>query len=158
MVQQEYVDFLWMYFLVAGHTKFSPDLLFSKIAQSCNWSDVFTTEELKDIISLYADVILDEGEIVCDWRNPIATKYSKLPGIQTLHDFVYSTGEVAQVHKLCYTSSYEQSTSHVLRGRDTENCVFPDTDSHSYFALGNKSSVSVQKTQHLKQMYHDYPN
>ena len=43
MVQQRRVDFLRISFLIAGHTKFSPDLLFSKIAQTYNRSDVFTT-------------------------------------------------------------------------------------------------------------------
>ena len=50
MVQQKRVDFLHLSFLLAGHTKFSPDLLFSNIAQSYNRADVFTTEELKDVI------------------------------------------------------------------------------------------------------------
>ena len=74
-------------FLIAGHTKFSPALLFSKIAQSYNRSDVFTTLELKEVISQYAEVVVDNGEIVCDWRSPM-TKYSKLPGICSLHDFI----------------------------------------------------------------------
>lgn len=56
-------------FLNSGHTKFSPDLLFSKIAQSYNRSDVFTTLELKEVISQYAKVVVDNGEIVCDWRS-----------------------------------------------------------------------------------------
>ena len=78
----------------------------SKIAQSCNRSDVFTTEELKvAVISPYAEVIVDEGEIVQDWRTPITKKYSKLPGIRTLHDFVYvynpvTSGVVAKVRKV----------------------------------------------------------
>ena len=84
MVQQK-IDFLRLSFLIAGHTKFSPDLLFSNIAQSYNRSDVFTTNELKQVISSYATVIIDEGEIVQDWRTQITKKYS---GIRTLHDFV----------------------------------------------------------------------
>ena len=54
------------------------DLLFSRIAQTYNKSDVFCTQELKDVIALYADVTIDDGSIVCDWRNAM-TKYSKLP-------------------------------------------------------------------------------
>ena len=46
-------------YTVAGHTKFASDL-FSKIAESYNQSDVFTTK-LEDTISHYADVIVDEG-------------------------------------------------------------------------------------------------
>ena len=34
MVEQKRVEFLRVSFLIAGHTKFSPDLLFSKITQT----------------------------------------------------------------------------------------------------------------------------
>ena len=133
MVLQKQLDFLRLSFLIAGHTKFSPDLLFSKIAQSYNRSDVFTTEEL---ISTYATVII---ELVCDWRSPITKKFSKLPGIRTLH--VYSrnaSGVVATVRDLCYTGSYVPSTtSHVLRGRVASECVIPDTETQNYTTLGN---------------------
>ena len=120
MVQQRRVSFLRISFLIAGHTKLSPDLLFSQIAQSYNRSDVFTTLELKDVISLYAEVIIDCGEIVCDWRNSM-TKYSKLPGIRSLHDFIFTTNPVtnwviAKVRKNCYTGSFENATIHVLGG------------------------------------------
>lgn len=58
MVYQGKLQFFRISFLLSGHTKFSPDLLFSKIAQSYNRSDVFNTNELKDIISDYAEVIV----------------------------------------------------------------------------------------------------
>ena len=70
--------------LLAGHTKFSPDLLFSKVAQSYNRSDVFNTDD----ISPYAEVILDDGTLVGGWREVFSQKYSKLPGIRELHDFI----------------------------------------------------------------------
>ena len=41
MVQQDLLSFFRVSFLLAGHTKFSPDLLFSKVAKSYNRSDVF---------------------------------------------------------------------------------------------------------------------
>lgn len=57
MLQQNKIDFLSLSFMIVGHTKFAPDLLFSQIAQSYNHSDVFTTEELEGTISPYAEVI-----------------------------------------------------------------------------------------------------
>ncbi len=83
MIQLDHLRFLRISFLLAGHTKFSPD------TQSYNRSDVFNTSELKDVISPYAEVIVDNGTIVGDWRNTLITKYSKLPGIRELHDFIY---------------------------------------------------------------------
>ena len=93
MIQQKKLSFFRISFLVAGHTKFSPDLLFSRIAQTYNRSDVFTTQELKDVIALYAGVSVDDGSIICDWRNAM-TKYSKLPGIRSLHDFIFTRNPV----------------------------------------------------------------
>ena len=159
MVQQKKVEFLRLSFLIAGHTKFSPDLLFSKIAQSYNRSDVFTTEELKNIISLYAEVLIDEGGLVCDWRTPIGRKFSKLPGIRSLHDFVYANGRsgvVATVRKLCNTGSYQPSACHVLRGRVVSECIIPDPRTHSYSTLRSTRPLTDSKLQHLKQMYRDF--
>ena len=156
MVQQNRMNFLRLSFLIAGHTKFSPDLLFSKIAQSYNKSDVFTTEKLKEIISLYAAVIIDEGELVCDWRSPIPKKFSKLPGIRSLHDFVYAksaSSVVATMRRLCYTGPYERLTSHVLRSKNASECIIPDPVSQSYTALGKNRPLTDSKLKHLVQMY-----
>lgn len=158
MVQQKSIDFIQLSFLIAGHTKFSPDLLFSKVAKSYNRSDVFTTEELKEIISTYAEVIIDEGALVCDWRNPIANKFSKLPGIRSLHDFIFATKGnrvEAKVRKLCHIGSYEPSTSHVLRGKDVSECIIPDPATHNYCALGSTRPLTDSKIKHLVQMYRD---
>ena len=88
MVGQKRLDFIRISFLIAGHTKFSPDLVFAKIAQTYNRSDVFCTEDLKQVIAAHAEVV-NKSEIVHDWRTNL-TKYSKLPGIHSLHDFVFT--------------------------------------------------------------------
>ena len=74
--------------MLAGHTKFSVDQVFSKISNTNRRSDVFTTAQLGDIAGLYADVIIDNGELIFDWRNALAEKYTTFPGIKKLHDFV----------------------------------------------------------------------
>ena len=89
MVRQKRLDFIRISFLIAGHTKFSPDLVFAKLAQTYNRSDVLCTEYLKQVITAYADVVVDEGEIVHDWWKNL-TKYSKLLGICSFHDFVFN--------------------------------------------------------------------
>ncbi len=67
-------------------------LLFSKIAKTYNARDVFSTTELKDdVIAHYADITEDDGSIVHVWREPLATKYSKMPGIRSLHDCFLQT-------------------------------------------------------------------
>ena len=102
-------------FLIAGHTKFNPDLLFSRIAKTYNRCDVFSTIELKnDIIANYADVTENDGSIVGVWREPLSTKYSKLQGIRSLHDFVFSkhclTGEVIPRVRAVLYRSFQPST------------------------------------------------
>ena len=133
--------------MIAGHTKFSPDLIFSKIAKTYNQSDVFTTTKLKDLISRYADVTVDEGSIVCDWRNAM-TKYSKLPGIGSLHDFIFVknsvTGSVvAKVHDLCYTGSFTNAAIWVLPGKDASGDVIPN-HTKSYASLNKTRSLSLK--------------
>lgn len=129
IVQQKRISFLRVSFLIAGHTKFFPDLLFSQIAQTYKRSDVFTTEELKDVISVYADVVIDSGDIVCDWRNSM-TKYSKLPGIRSLHDFIFTTNPttssvITKVRKNCYTGGFENAKFHVTSGFNVSDNAIP---------------------------------
>ena len=96
---------------------------------------------------------------MCDWRSPLTNKFSKLPGIRTLHDFVYAknaSGVVATMRNLCYTGPYEQSTIHVLRGRIASECIIPDSVTHSYTALGSTRPLTDSKLKHLKQMYRNF--
>lgn len=160
MVQHKRVDFLRISFLIAGHTKFAPDLLFSKIAQTYNRSDVFNTIELKEVISTYANVVIDKGELVCDWRSPLSEKYSKLPGIRSLHDFIYvmhpvTSTVVARMRRLCNTGLFQQSTGHVLTSRSPSDIAIPAVNC-CYLTLGKTRALTDSKTKHLQQMYRDF--
>ena len=154
MVQQGQLDFFRVSFLVAGHTKFSPDLLFSKIAKTYNSRDVFSTAELKaDVIAHYADVTEDDGSIVRVWREPVAKKFSKMPGIQSLHDFVFKhcvTGAVvARTRAMCYAGPFSPATIRILAERDPTESVIPD-ETQTYTGLNKKRSLSESKMSHLK--------
>ena len=159
MIQQRRLSFFRISFLIAGHTKFSPDLLFSRIAQTYNKSDVFCTQELKDVIALYADITIDDGSIVCDWRNAM-TKYSKLPGIRSLHDFIFVKNPVtntvlAKVRKICAVGDFESAAIRVVNGRDIEECVIPNQADDNYASLGKLRPLSESKRKHLAQMAKD---
>ena len=163
MVQQGRCDFIRISFVIAGHTKFAPDLLFSKIAKSYNQSDVFTTNELKDIIARYADVTVDDGSLVYDWRDPLSKKYSKLPGIRSQHDFIYTknslTGQVvSKTRSLCYTGPFNNATIHVLSGKDPTDGAIPG-DEQTYHYLNKVRNLSSSKMSNLQQMYSQFiPN
>ena len=155
MVRQKRLEFIRISFLIAGHTKFSPDLVFAKIAQTYNRSDVFCTEDLKQVIAAHAEVVVDEGEIVHDWRTNL-TKYSKLPGIRSLHDFVFtvsaSTNElVCKVRKLCYTGSFDNALIRVQAGRSESENVIPNV-TQNYSRLNKLRQLSDTKLSHLRQM------
>ena len=107
LIQQRKKEFLRISFMVAGHTKFEPDRLFSLTAKVYASSDVFTTTELADVMSSYAHTIVDDGSLVFPWREELAKKYSKLPGIRELHDFIcvkhVQTGDaLMKVCEHCY--------------------------------------------------------
>lgn len=160
-VEQGHLDLFRISFLIAGHTKFNPDLLFSRIAKTYNRSDVFSTIELKnDIIANYADVTEDDGSIVRVWREPLSTKYSKLQGIRSLHDFVFSkhclTGEVVpRVRAQCYTGPFSPALIHILAGKDRSSNIIPDEE-QSYIRLNRKRALSESKMAHLTQMYQNF--
>ena len=123
MLQHGKLDFLRVSFFIAGHTKFSPDLGFAKIAaKGYNRSKIFYTEELKDAIAPHADVV---GEMVCDWR----AKLTKLPGIRSLHDFLFAKNllpdSIIRIRRLCYEESFENVTIHVLAGHHVVKMQVP---------------------------------
>ena len=58
-----------------------------------NSSDVFNTSELVSVMSQPNHITgkLINGDLIYNWQEKISTKYSKLPGIHDLHDFVVVT-------------------------------------------------------------------
>ena len=130
LVQQGRFDFIRISFLIAGHTKFGPDLLFFQVSQTFSRSDVFNTAELGGIARQYADVVIDDGDKVQPWREALM-KYSTLPGIRELHDFVFAYNPGCdvrlKVRPLCYTGCLKDSPFHVKRGYRLQESSFPTT-------------------------------
>lgn len=152
LVQSGILDYLRVSFLIAGHTKFAPDRLFSQIANTYNRSDVFSTAELSEVISNYGLSTIDTGEIVRPWRDVLATKHKKIPGIRSLHDFVIICDSaqpgrvpVLRVREFCY-----QGTMSVkVRGTVGSELALPED---TYKSLNRISTLSETKKGHLKQM------
>ena len=132
MVQHQKFDIVRVSFMIAGHTKFSVDQLFSRIAQSYNRSDVFTIAELGEVAAPYCSVDIDTGEIV--------TKYTNMPGIRTYHDFLFAriplTGDSeCRVREYCHEGSLTKSTMKVANGHLSSEVAIPDA-SMSYASCG----------------------
>ena len=93
--------------MIAWHTKFAPDRLFALCAKLLYVSDVFSEADFSSIMGQHADVTLDHRRIVQCWRECVTLKYSNLPGILSLHDFLAdkNSGQpaVMKVRDLIYT-------------------------------------------------------
>ena len=71
MVSSREAEHIHISFMVAGHTKFASDRLFS-------------IEDLKLICQQAAASFIIEGDGVHTWREHLGAKYSALPGVSTL--------------------------------------------------------------------------
>ena len=118
MVSNGNVQHLHISFMIAGHTKFAPDRLFATVGSAYKTSDVFTVDELQALCSRSAMTWIEDGENVLTWRESLGQKYSDLPGVRKLHDFLFvhsHTGEVVmKVRELCYAGAWNDSTLKVL--------------------------------------------
>ena len=77
-------------------------------------------------------------------------KYSKLPGIRNLHDFLFTrhaaTGMlVTKARKFCYTGVFENAPIHVLKDNDIHDCAIPDQASENYTSLAKVRPLSDSK-------------
>jgi len=71
-------------FMVPGHTKFTPDWLFSQIANRFNISDIFNIQDLLTIISACEDTTAIETlpKDYRDWKKILSGKYRSISNIQ----------------------------------------------------------------------------
>ena len=130
LVQQGVCSFFLLSFMIAGHTKFNVDRLFAKIAITYNRSDVFNCEDLAGVVERHAKVTIDNGEIIKQWRERLARKFAKLPGIRALHDFVIvkhilTDAVIMRVRELCSTGSFSNTTMKLVRGATATDVIIP---------------------------------
>ena len=155
IVQQNIMDYFRISFMVAGHTKFAPDLLFSVTARDFYASDVFNEREFVAVMEQHASVVIDTGRIVRAWRDTLTKKYSNLPGIRGLHDFLAlrNSGEDAlmKVRESCYTGTLKNTPMKISKGMSASDRAIPGVN-RSYFALGMVKQLPDSKKSHLNQM------
>ena len=70
-VKQQQLEYLRVSFMIVGHTKFDVDRAFPATAKACNSFDVFTTQELADVMSQSPSITspVDNGKLVKLWRD-----------------------------------------------------------------------------------------
>ena len=77
-------------FLVAGHSKLTPDRLFASSSKSYNVSDIFNIVELKDVYTKHCSMSVCNEANIHPWRKYLGQCYTDLPGICLLHKFLGS--------------------------------------------------------------------
>jgi len=87
LVDEEVFDDVRIRFMIPGHTKFSPDLLFSLISKTYNEQDVFNTQQLLELISQYASVTFISVHDFLTWKEYFEAYYKDFTGIRSYYDF-----------------------------------------------------------------------
>ena len=138
--------------MIPGHTKFDVDRVFSITSKAYANSDVFTTAELATVMSESPEItaVVDDGKLVYPWRDRLSAKYTKLPGIRDLHDFIIvrhptTNHSMMSVRRLCYTGAPRPSTIQV---RDYSILITFDEE-ENYLDLGKGRSLSESKLMSL---------
>ena len=152
MVDRHVVNFIRFSFMLAGHTKFAPDRLFSQIATSYNHSDIFTIEELQMLCQMYAECYIEDGTNVGAWRDILGHKYSNLPGVRSFHDFLIlrpcaDEDVIMKVRERCFDPRELPKVS-PLRVITADHLP-PLT----YYNPGRVQPITGDKMMHMVQMY-----
>ena len=125
--------------MIAGCTKFAPNQLFSITARDFYSSDVSNESELIAVMEKHASVVVfDKGSIVRAWRRTVANKYSNLPDIRELQDFLALRNhgqDAMKVNDNCYTGPLKNTPMKIAKGMNASDMALPCVG-HSYYALG----------------------
>ena len=83
---------------------------------------MYSTVKTSLALLRHAKVTIDNGEIVKQWREKLARKFTKLPSIRALHDFVImkhilTDAVIMLVRELCYTGSFSNTTMKLVRAQ-----------------------------------------
>ena len=153
MVKSGKVDMIHISFLIAGHTKFSPDRMFANVANAYKKADVFTVKELEEICLQFATTTVEDGTHILTWRENLGQKYTELPGVRSLHDFLFfkstAGSVVTKVRELCYSGAWKQSPLHP---KDPSLPGFPsDTYKDKHY-----KKITKDKMEHMITMYNKF--
>lgn len=114
LAHQRTLDYMRFCFMDAGHTKFAPDRLFTKVSNSYNRHNVFTIGELKDICDLHAQTTIEDGV------STVALSSSRhiFWPIYLVHDYPiahsHDQSVVMKVRENCCSGSFSTSPLKVL--------------------------------------------
>ena len=92
----------------------------------------------------HTTVVFHKGSIVQAWRRTIANKYSNLPGIRELHDFLalrnHGQDSAMKVRDNCYSGPLKYTPMKRVKGMNAIHMALPSIG-HSYYAPGITSKL-----------------
>ena len=107
----------------------------------------------------HANVTFDHGRIVRCWRERVTVKYSNLPGIHALHDFLAIKNPdqtaIMKVRDLVYGGPLVNTPMKVSKDYLPTTSVIP-TVNDTYEAKNLVKNLGGTKLDHLKQMYTNF--
>ena len=134
-VQSCFLDSILVAFMVAGHTKFDPDRMFSAI-----------------LSQLYTNTTVSDGSIVYPWRDYLKKKYTDLPGTRKYHVFLTTSNHHGKVtvkaREKCYRGEFQNTGMRRLKA-------------NNYSKLGQayncaRKPIPMEKLQHVRLMCRQY--
>ena len=137
MVSKGTISHVHISFMLAGHTKFAPDCLFATIGNAYKSADVFTINELQALCAQSAQTIIETGAKVLVWRDTLGAKYSDLPGVRKLHDFLIVKAHdgqvVMKVRQRCFTGNWRASLLRIVNpsAPGTPTVTYKDAHTHN---------------------------
>lgn len=117
---------------------------------------MFNEKELCEVVGRIAAVVMDSGRIVRSWRDIVGEKYTNLPGIRDLHDFLAlrnpGQSTIMKVREKCYSGMLIDTPMRIV---DAESRALP-TVNHSYYALKRIKTLSDNKKKDLRSMCNNF--
>ena len=102
--------------MIAGHTKFAPNRLFTTLAKNFYSSDCFNEASFVRVYQENSSVVFDKGGIVQCWQD-VTQKYSNLS--THIMIFLAVNKVVMKIHELCYTGTLQNTPMHLTKGIHT---------------------------------------
>lgn len=124
--------------------------------------NIFNTQELVNVMCQSDTItgILINGSSVSNWREKIAQKYSKLPGIRELHDFLIVCNPSTQnammlTREYCHGGAAKPATMKLNNNFTSDFNCFCATN-ETYLELEKIRTLQSTKLSHIQQMCNNY--
>ena len=104
--------------------------------------------------------IIVDGDSILNWHNKVSQKYSKLPGIRELHDFLIvrnptTNNAMMLVHEFCHEGAAKPTTLSLSCGVSSEFYCCPGP-SETYHQLVKTRVLQSTKLAHIQQICSSY--